>query len=203
MFVSMRIAVLDPLPVFRRGLMTVLGDGSFEARSPDELLAWIREERRPFVLLSLLSSDDWTLLTQLSEVRPDTTVIAVLADTSLRSQVHAIRGGAVAAVPRDAMPETLRKVFEAAVAGESLLPVEVVRALTSGQPMHEEDDDILTPEQIGWLRELAYGTTVARLADRAGYSERAMFRLLRELYRRIGARNRVEALMRAQERGWL
>jgi DNA-binding NarL/FixJ family response regulator len=183
--------------------MTVLGDDSFEARSPDELLAWIREERRPFVLLSLLSSDDWTLLTQLSEVRPDTTVIAVLADTSLRSQVHAIRGGAVAAVPRDAMPETLRKVFEAAVAGESLLPVEVVRALTSGQPMHEEDDDILTPEQIGWLRELAYGTTVARLADRAGYSERAMFRLLRELYRRIGARNRVEALMRAQERGWL
>jgi DNA-binding CsgD family transcriptional regulator len=44
---------------------------------------------------------------------------------------------------------------------------------------------------------------VVRLADRAGYSERAMFRLLRQLYLRIGARNRTEALMRAHERGWL
>jgi DNA-binding NarL/FixJ family response regulator len=203
MIVSIRIAVLDPLPVFRRGLMAVLGDSSFEVRSPDDLLTWIREERRPFVLISLLSSDDWALLTRLREARPDTTVIAVLADASLHSQVHAILSGAVAAVPRDALPETLCKVFEAAVAGESLLPVEVVRALTSPQPMQEKDESTPSPVEIGWLRELAFGTTVAQLADQAGYSERAMFRLLRALYRRVGARNRTEALMRAQERGWL
>jgi DNA-binding NarL/FixJ family response regulator len=203
MIVSMRIAVLDPLPVFRRGLMAVLGDSSFEVRSPDDLLTWIREERRPFVLITLLSSDDWALLARLREARPDTTVIAVLADASLYSHVHAILSGAVAAVPRDALPETLRKVFEAAVAGESLLPVEVVRALTSSQPVQEKDESTPSPEEIGWLRELAFGTTVAQVADQAGYSERAMFRLLRELYRRVGARNRTEALMRAQERGWL
>jgi DNA-binding NarL/FixJ family response regulator len=203
MIASMRIAVLDPLPVFRQGLMAVLGDSSFEVRSPDDLLTWIREERRPFVLITLLSSDDWTLLARLRETRPDTTVIAVLADASLHSHVHAILSGAVAAVSRDALPETLRKVFEAAVAGESLLPVEVVRALTGSQPMQEKDESTPSTEEIGWLRELAFGTTVAQLADQAGYSERAMFRLLRALYRRVGARNRTEALMRAQERGWL
>jgi DNA-binding NarL/FixJ family response regulator len=203
MIASMRIAVLDPLPVFRQGLMAVLGDSSFEVRSPDDLLTWIREERRPFVLITLLSSDDWTLLARLRETRPDTTVIAVLADASLHSHVHAILSGAVAAVSRDALPETLRKVFEAAVAGESLLPVEVVRALTGSQPMQEKDESTPSTEEIGWLRELAFGTTVAQVADQAGYSERAMFRLLRALYRRVGARNRTEALMRAQERGWL
>jgi DNA-binding CsgD family transcriptional regulator len=41
------------------------------------------------------------------------------------------------------------------------------------------------------------------VANLAGYSERAMFRLLRGLYARIGVRNRTEALMRAKERGWL
>jgi hypothetical protein len=51
-------------------------------------------------------------LARLCEARPDTTVITLLAETSLRSQVHVILSEAVAAVARDALPETLRKVFE-------------------------------------------------------------------------------------------
>jgi DNA-binding NarL/FixJ family response regulator len=203
MTVSIRIAVSDPLPLFRRGVMTVLGDAGFEPQTPEELLSWIREEQRPVVLLSLLSSDDWRLLARLREARADTMVIAVLADASTRSHVQAILGGAIAAVTRDALPDTVRKVFNAAVAGKSILPVEVVRGLTTLQPPQEEDEWVPSPQEVGWLRELALGTTIARLADRAGYSERAMFRLLRELYVRIGARNRTEALIRAHERGWL
>jgi DNA-binding NarL/FixJ family response regulator len=184
--------------------MAILGDAGFEPRTPEELLAWIREEQRPVVLLTLLSADDWSLLARLRETRADTLVIAVVADTSTRGHVQAILGGAVAVVPRNALPETVRRVFEAAVSGKSLLPVKVVRALSVPRPVTEEDEETTpSPQEIGWLRELAMGTTVARLADRAGYSERAMFRLLRELYLRIGARNRTEALMRAQERGWL
>jgi DNA-binding NarL/FixJ family response regulator len=203
MAVSIRIAVSDPLPLFRRGLMAVLGDAGFEPQTPEELLTWIRDEQRPVVLLSLLSSDDWMLLARLREARADTMVIAVLGDASTRSHVQAILGGAIAAVARDALPETVRKVFDAAVAGKSVLPVEVVRGLTSSQPFQDEDEWVPSPQEVGWLRELAFGTTVARLADRAGYSERAMFRLLRELYVRIGARNRTEAMIRAHERGWL
>jgi DNA-binding NarL/FixJ family response regulator len=203
MTVSIRIAVSDPLPLFRRGVMAVLGDAGFEPQTPEELLSWIREEQRPVVLLSLLSSDDWRLLVRLREARADTMVIAVLADASTRSHVQAIRGGAIAAVTRDAPPDTMRKVFNAAVAGKSILPVEVVRGLATLEPPEEEDEWVPSPQQVDWLRELALGTTVARLADRAGYSERAMFRLLRELYVRIGARNRTEALIRAHERGWL
>jgi DNA-binding NarL/FixJ family response regulator len=193
----------DPLPLFRRGLMAVLGDAGFEPQTPEELLSWIREEQRPVVLLSLLSSDDWRLLARLREARADTMVIAVLADPSTRSHVQAIIGGAIAAVTRDALPETVRKVFDAAVSGKSILPVEVVRGLTTLQATQEEGEGVPSPQEIGWLRELALGTTVARLADRAGYSERAMFRLLRELYVRMGARNRMEALIRAHEHGWL
>ena len=155
------------------------------------------------MLLSLVTSNDWTLLARLRETRADTMVIAVLADSSTRSHIQAILGGAIAAVARDALPETVRKVFDAAVAGKSMLPVEVVRGLTRSRPSQEGDEMVPSPQEIGWLRELASGTTVARLADRAGYSERAMFRLLRELYIRIGARNRTEALMRSHERGWI
>src|SRR6266508_388413 len=163
MTASVRIAVSDPLPVFRRGLMTILGDAAYEPQSPDELLAWIRAEQRPFVLVTLLSSDDWMLLERLREARADTVVIAILDDTSVRNHVQAILSGAVAVVPRDALPDTLRMVFEAAVAGKSLLPMEVIRALTRPQPLQEMDEHVPSPQEIGWLRDLAFGTTVARL----------------------------------------
>jgi DNA-binding NarL/FixJ family response regulator len=203
MIMSIRIAVSDPLPVFRRGILAVLGDAGFEPRTPEELIAWTHEEQRPIVLLSLVSSDDWKLLTRLCETGADTMVVAVVAETSIRTHVQAILGGAITAVPRGAPPERIRQVVQEAVAGTSVLPVGVVRALATSQRLPEEDKDVPSASEIGWLRTLAHGTTVAQLAHDAGYSERAMFRRLRELYLRIGARNRTEALMRAQERGWL
>jgi len=45
------------------------------------------------------------------------------------------------------------------------------------------------------LPELSY------LAEQVGYSEREMFRLLGELYRRLGAANRSEALDKAARLG--
>jgi DNA-binding NarL/FixJ family response regulator len=66
-----------------------------------------------------------------------------------------------------------------------------------------ETDPAITTDQMAWLRHLASGMTVAELARVAGYSERAMFRLLQSLYRQLGARTRIEAIVRAQEQGWL
>jgi DNA-binding NarL/FixJ family response regulator len=62
---------------------------------------------------------------------------------------------------------------------------------------------VLADHEISWLRELAGGLTVAQLAERSGYSERAMFRLLRRVYVRMQVRNRTEALLRAREQGLL
>jgi DNA-binding CsgD family transcriptional regulator len=61
----------------------------------------------------------------------------------------------------------------------------------------------ISDREIEWLRTLAAGSTVARLAEGVGYSERAMFRLLRDLYQRLGVKSRTEALMLAQQQGWL
>jgi DNA-binding NarL/FixJ family response regulator len=62
---------------------------------------------------------------------------------------------------------------------------------------------VAPPDRIRWLGQLASGVTVAQLADQVGYSERAMFRLLKDLYRDIGVHSRVEALMLARDKGWI
>jgi len=49
---------------------------------------------------------------------------------------------------------------------------------------------------------MARGDSVASLATSVGYSERMMFRLLRDLYTRIGAANHIGALMKARDEGW-
>jgi DNA-binding NarL/FixJ family response regulator len=95
-------------------------------------------------------------------------------------------------------------VFEAAVQGTSLLPIEVVRILASpSEPPAEAPPDMPTTREIEWLQQLASGITVTQLAGQAGYSERAMYRLLRTLYEKLKVRSRTEALMRARERGWV
>jgi DNA-binding NarL/FixJ family response regulator len=204
-----RIAISDPLPVFRRGIVATLGDMGFAAESPQDLLAWVRQEQRRVVALTLQSAEDWDLLAALRQARADLIVVAVLTDVQVSTYVRAVRAGAAAAVPRDAPPDAMKRVLQAAVDGASLLPVEVVQALAARQPPQDEGESEdegaggTSADEIRWLRELAAGVTVARLAEQAGYSERAMFRLLRDLYARMHVRNRTEALMSARERGWV
>jgi DNA-binding NarL/FixJ family response regulator len=182
----------------------MLGVGGFEPQAPDDLLAWLHEEDRRVVLLTLQSAEDWNLLERLCGQTPPPVIVAVLSEAATPNYVRAIMSGANAVMPRDAQPNLVQRVFEEAIEGRCLLPIEVVQALASSSSAPVENDLARpSPQEIQWLRQLSQGVTVSRLASTAGYSERAMFRLLRELYRRIGARNRTEALLRASQRGWL
>ena len=201
---SVRIAVLDPLPGFRRGISEMLGVGGFEPEAPDDLLAWLHEEDRRVVLLTLQSAEDWNLLGRLRQHTPRLVIVAVLTEAATPNYVRAIMSGASAVMPRDAQPEFVQRVFAEAIEGKCLLPIEVVQALASSSGAPVEDDlPRPSPQEVQWLRQLSQGVTVSTLASAAGYSERAMFRLLRDLYRRIGAGNRTEALILASQRGWL
>jgi DNA-binding NarL/FixJ family response regulator len=203
---SVRVAVLDPLPAYRRGILAILKDNGANPETIDELPAWIEEGVRHVVFLTLESDHDWEALTRLRQTRVELLVVAVLTDSSLPVYVRAISAGAVAAMPRDASPERVQRVFDALLHGSATLPIKVVHALASRASTDQTGEVTsieLPANEISWLRELASGATVARLADQSGYSERAMFRLLRDLYRRMGVGTRTEALMYAQQRGWL
>lgn len=198
-----RIAISDPLPMFRRGVADVMQNSGYDVESPEDLLAWIAAGGdRAIVLLTLLRPADWTLLVTLRESRSAVTLIAVIENGDLALSVRALGSGAVGVMAREADFDTVRDVLAAAISGRSVLPVEVVRALTATRDVQRPDR--IPPEtEISWIRQLTQGLTVARLAERAGYSERMMFRLLRDLYQRWGVANRTEAIIHAQDNGWL
>lgn len=196
-----RIAVADPLPVFRHGVMTILRDAGFESDSPEDLFAWVRDEQTKAVIITIRSEADWQMLETLHRTKAEVVLVALLEQISVTASVRALRAGAACVVARDASPAALSAAFTAAMRGQSQVPVEVLRALTVSAA--EAAPDQPSPEERKWLRGLAQGMTVSQIAVEAGYSERMMFRLLRGVYTRLGAGNRTDALMRAQARGWL
>jgi DNA-binding NarL/FixJ family response regulator len=93
----------------------------------------------------------------------------------------------------------LRAAFRAAGEGSALLPTDVVRALADQGAENAASADHLSQQEISWLRDLANEVSVGQIAEDTGYSERMLFRLLRDLYTKLG--NRTEALMLARQRG--
>jgi DNA-binding NarL/FixJ family response regulator len=186
--------------MFRQGVMACLKDMPVETELPADLRAWAHDAERRVVLLTVQEATDWDLLSDLCQL-PGMVVIAMLDEATVSGYLRAISTGAAGAIPRTASKVTLRAVFQAAVEDSTLLPTDVVRAL-AGRGAEKTAEHPSTRE-IGWLRDLANGVSVARIAEDAGYSERMMFRLLRDLYTRLGTRNRTEALMLARERDWI
>jgi DNA-binding NarL/FixJ family response regulator len=198
-----RVAVWDPLPLFCQGLLGLLAALGFACEVPEDLLSWVHDGGNKIVLMTLAAADDWQLLSALQPTRPDLAVIAVLAEPSMTSHIRAVNAGAVTAVPRCAAPSLVQRAFEAALDGRSLLPIDVVRAITVSFPNGELPSTSPSEAEINWLRQLAHGSSVADLAEHTGYSERMMFRRLRALYVKIQVPNRTEALIRARDQGWL
>ncbi|MGY0002463.1 DNA-binding response regulator [Micromonospora sp. I033] len=196
------VAVVDPLPVFRAGAAATLAAAAHVVEQPSDLLAWAREHPTSVLVLTLGSERDWSLLTTVTYRYAAVAVVALTSDPIPAVGVRAVWAGARCVLPRSTSLEALRQAVQAAADGVSILPAEVLRALGG----HEGAESLnmprpLSEEQLSWLRALARGSTVTRLASMAGYSERAMYRLLRSLYAQLGVRSRTEALIRAQSLG--
>lgn len=200
----LRVAVVDPLPLFRHGVIAAITAAGYGAEETDDAVAWAAVPERRIVVLTVQALADWVTLAEVCRGAAGNGVIAVLDRPNTDVYVRALNSGAVAAIPRDAPPATLRAVLAAAVDGQSLIPTNALRALTRSDDNADGNADRPpSADELSWLRQLAHGDSVATVASRSGYSERMMFRLLRDLYTRLGKRNRTEALIHAQEQGWL
>jgi DNA-binding NarL/FixJ family response regulator len=196
-----RVAIVDPLPMYRQGAAAVLAAAGHTVEIPADVVTWAGRGQDGVVLLTLAVEDDWGLLQRLRAATSP--VVALIVEESAAAGVRAVRAGARSVIPRTMDSATLRRTVEATVAGQSVLPAFVVAALALSSQTPPREEPALPLEQLSWLRSLAAGMTVAQLADRVGYSERAMFRFLGSLYKDMGVSSRVEAILHAQERGWL
>jgi DNA-binding NarL/FixJ family response regulator len=200
--VGVHVAVVDPLPVFRHGAVAALTAAGHMVQTPADVVGWVAESPCGVVVLTVLTEADWLDLTTIRAAHPLVKVLALLEDITAAQSVRAVKSGVISVLPRLVTPEVLCRCVDAAADGITMLPTEAIAALVEEIRDHDAVASV-TPAKIEWLRALATGTTVSELAAQVGYSERAMYRLLRALYQELGVSNRVEALILAHDQGWL
>ena len=144
--------------------------------------------------------DAWAQLAMLLDA-PTPAVVALLEDAGVASYRRALRLGLAGTVPREAEAEQIVSAVCAALAGTTLLPCLIARQLADRAGA--EVPLPISESEARWLQAMAEGMTIASMAKAARYSERQMHRLISNLYKRIGAANRQQALVFAARWGIL
>lgn len=196
----MPVAVSDPIPSYRQGVAAALEQAGFDVVAVDAPEEWAAKGERGVLVLTVGGPDD-TLLHELRAANRDLLIVALVRGTGVEPYRAVLRSGVAGAVAWDEPPEVVVGAVEAAIEGFCLLRLTVAAALSDPPPPSERQS--LSPWEVKWLQRLADGNTVAELGDEVGYSEREMFRLLQRLYRRMGARTRIEAIVKAARMGLL
>lgn len=187
------VAVVESAVSFRRGVESALERAGF---APVEIGA-----EPSAVLVTLRFTEGCEAVERF--VGAGAVVVALLPEPSPAEHAHALGHGAIGTVDWSADPEEIVAVLRVALEGRTRLPVAIARTLAAEWPGAHAPRPEFTEEEADWIADLARGTPVARLADETGYSERAMFRRLHDIYTRLGVANRAEAIVAAERLGLL
>jgi DNA-binding NarL/FixJ family response regulator len=151
----------------------------------------------------------------LRQVNPeaDSMVISVLADEA--SVIQAIEAGAVGYLLKDAGSIELIDAIEQLRAGCSPISSSIARILVrrmsapgprrpeqaGGKEEGPKEEGVLTPREMEILWGIAKGFTYAELAERLKISRHTVPAHIKNIYRKLAANNRSEAVFEATRRG--
>jgi DNA-binding NarL/FixJ family response regulator len=197
--VNISVTVVEPAVAYRRGLESCLAAAGLKTDAPVSPLVWALEKQNRVAIVTLRDRESCDLIEAIAA--SGGIVVALLPEPTRDAYWHAIRHGAASAVDWNADPEMMIAAVIQATRGQTLLPREVIGSLSSHSG--NAHSPIIEPEEVEWLGALAHGATVVALAAEIGYSERAMFRKLHDLYVRLGVKSRSEALVEAERLGIL
>jgi DNA-binding NarL/FixJ family response regulator/signal transduction histidine kinase len=208
-----RVLIVDDHALTRAGLRALL------ARFPDitvageagdmlQALSEVRDLGANVVLLDvgMLGDDGLEAVRQFKATDPDSQIILLATDERDDDIFAGIRAGASGYLLKDIAPDDLAAAIRAALRGEALLQPAVagkvvhrLSQLARGDGLH----DALTPREAEVLRLLARGLRNKEIAHELHLAERTVSFHLANLYQKLGATSRTEALSRALARGLL
>jgi DNA-binding NarL/FixJ family response regulator len=196
------VAVSDPLPAYRRGLADALREAGYGAKEVEDLVGWGPPAAPGGIIVTVNPVADDKTLPRLRETWPGAVIVAVLVESPPAAYALSIVLGASVAVGREESPQRIAEALGAALDRRTIMPTAVAASLARGTARMDRLPE-LSADQLSWLNSLAQGGSVTDLARSAGFSRRQMHRELQDLYTRLGAGGRAEALVAAARHGLL
>jgi DNA-binding NarL/FixJ family response regulator len=200
---STSVLIVDPTPVYRRGLAGALSDAGYLVAEAPGFADWDESEATQVIVVTVRSPHDLDAITEVTASESPVKVVALIEGREVEQVADVLRAGGAAVAERDARPELIASAVRVVLEGHTLVPHWAAVVFAARIPARPSPDQWVSDAELHWLRLLGRGTTVATLANEVGYSEREMFRNLHDLYARIRVRNRTEALLWAERLGLL
>lgn len=207
----LRVVMIDDHEIVRNGLKHILdGDPEFavvgEADDGPSGLAAVEATRPDVALLDvrLPSLSGGEICRLIAERVPETRILILSAFGDDNLVYQCLVAGASGYVLKDIVHFDLKKSLKSVARGESVIDPRVAAAVVDrlrspgDQPSHN-----LSPHQFSVLQLMSQGFSNREIADRLFLSENTVKGYVQEVLRRLGAKNRVEAVMIASRRGWL
>ncbi len=165
----------------------------------DEVVAAAREHRPDVALLDIEMPglDGLAAAAVLAAQVPDCRVVMLTTFGRAGYLRRAMEAGAAGFVVKDAPADVLADAIRRVRAGERVVdPALAVATLAAGEsPLTARERDVLITARTG--------ATIAEIASRLYLSEGTVRNYVSAAITKTGARNRVEAVRIADERGWL
>jgi DNA-binding NarL/FixJ family response regulator len=168
-----------------------------------------REVDIVIVDLGLPDGDGAELIRELRETAPAT---AALVTTVFGDEAHVIRAveaGARGYLLKDTTPEEFVRAVRMVHEGGAPLSPQIARHLLtrfapiSSPHKSRSEEERLTPREIDILTRISQGFSVAEAAQASGISHHTVTAHIKNIYSKLSVRNRVEAVNRARQKGWI
>jgi len=136
---------------------------------------------------------------------PGTKIVAWTVSDSSDDLLRMMQAGCSGYVLKDAGPAELRRALLSALRSESPVPrrmiPEVLRRVAESTPLSTQTNVSLTSREMQILRGVAKGNTTKRLAHDLGLKAPSVETHLRNIFKKLGAGNRGEAVSSALKLG--
>jgi two-component system, NarL family, response regulator DesR len=165
----------------------------------DDEIPTLAANLRPDVIIIDADLDDSgsAQVNAVAEKLPDSAVVVLTGRVTPDAMTRAVSAGVRALVGRDSQPRELIGVIRRVAAGERVIaPSVVVAALQWAEnPLNRREREV--------LQAAAEGLRSRDIAERLFLAPGTVRNYLSAILRKTSSRNRVEAVRKARERGWL
>lgn len=200
----MKILIVDDHPLFRAGFHAVLEQSALEAgvlsvsSVPEALQALQKDADIGLVLLDihLRGDDGFAALKVIGERFPTTACIMISGDEQQSIAARAVADGASGFIPKSFTADEMIAAIRKVLAGEVFVP-ETTDLTTPQQP------NGLTLRQLEVISMLGRGFSNKEIARALDVAERTVKAHVSAVFEALNVRNRTQAVLVAQRRGFL
>ena len=197
-----KVMLVDDHAVLRMGLAALLGTRkeiavAGEADDGEEALRKYPKLRPDVVIMDLMmpGMDGTETTRRLIEKHPEAKVMILTTFGTADALGHALEAGALGAILKTAKLPELVKCIVSVAAGKRWVAPDVGQILTENPPV-----DKLSPRQQQILESVARGLSNEDIATQLGISVPVVKEHIKNLFEKIGAANRAEAVAIAMKK---